>query len=58
MRRGRDVANAGHGIETALIMVADSLSYVVGREGLETVVAEQAAEFEGVRRAFPSDDST
>lgn len=53
--RGREVVHAGHMIETALMVVADALADVVGREGLAEVLAEQAAKLERVRKAHPLD---
>jgi len=53
VKRGREVNVAGEMIETALIAVADSLSYIVGRYGLADVLAEQGAELERVRQAHP-----
>jgi hypothetical protein len=52
-KRGQEVEHAGQMIETALIVVADSLAYIVGREGLADVLAEQAAELDQVRTAHP-----
>lgn len=56
-RRAQDVENAGHTIETALIVVADSLSYVVGRDDLQAFLGEQARELEAVRQSYPLIDA-
>jgi hypothetical protein len=53
VRRGVETSNAGETIETALIVVADSLAQIVGRAGLADVLAEQALELDRVRAAYP-----
>jgi hypothetical protein len=55
VKRGREVAVIGELIETALNVVADSLSYIVGRDDLADVIAKQGAELDRVRQAHPLD---
>jgi hypothetical protein len=52
-RRAREVADIGQLIETTLMIVADSLADVVGREGLAEVLLQQASEFDRVREQQP-----
>ncbi|MEX0675289.1 MAG: hypothetical protein WD067_10975 [Gaiellaceae bacterium] len=55
-RRARETWNAGQTIDTALIVVADSLSHIVGRNDLGDFLADQAAALESVRREHPLTD--
>jgi hypothetical protein len=52
-KRGRETEEIGHLIETALIVIADTLADLVGREDLPLVLAEREANFERVRREEP-----
>jgi hypothetical protein len=51
--RAREVSGIGHTIETALIMVSFGLADIVGRDGIEYVLAEQAEKLEQVRQQYP-----
>ncbi len=51
--RAEQVLHIGHLIETALIVVTDTLADIVGRDDLAEVLAEQKEEFERVRLTHP-----
>jgi hypothetical protein len=55
VKRARELSNAGQSIETALIVIADAISYIVGRSDLAAFLSEQAADLERVRQAHPLD---
>jgi hypothetical protein len=59
VRRSVEIWHAGQTIETALIVVADSLAYIVGRGDLAEFLRAQADELESVRERYPLlDEST
>lgn len=53
VRRSVEIWHAGQTIETALIVVADSLAYIVERGDLAEFLREQGAALEAVRQRYP-----